>query len=58
VWGYADFVKTIRNPRHPEHAEMLEWVGSVFDPDKLDLPGINRMLHTFQLSLARQARTK
>jgi hypothetical protein len=23
VWGYADFVKAIRDPRHPEHAEML-----------------------------------
>ncbi|MBN1567168.1 MAG: plasmid pRiA4b ORF-3 family protein [Acidobacteria bacterium] len=58
VWGYADFVKAIRNPRHPEHAEMLEWVGGAFDPDRLDLPGVNRMLHIFQLSLARQARTK
>ena len=58
VGGYADFVKAIRNPRHPEHTEMLEWVGGAFDPDKLDLPGVNRMLHTFQLSIARQARTK
>jgi hypothetical protein len=58
VWGYADFVKAIRNPRHPEHTDMLEWVGGAFDPDKLDLPGINRMLHTFQLSLLRQERTK
>jgi len=55
VLGYADFAKAIRNPRHPEHAEMLEWVGGAFDPDKLDLPGINRILHTFQLSLARRA---
>jgi hypothetical protein len=40
VWGYADFVKAIRNPRHPEHAEMLAWVGA-FDPDKFDLPGVS-----------------
>jgi hypothetical protein len=58
VWGYADFVKAIRNSRHPEHAEMLEWVGGAFDPDKFDLPGVNGMLHIFQSSLARQARTK
>jgi hypothetical protein len=58
VWGYDDFVKAIRNPRHPEHAEMLAWVGGAFDPDKLDLPGVNGMLHIFQSSLARQARAK
>jgi hypothetical protein len=58
VWGYADFVKAILNPRHPEHAEMLAWVGGAFDPDKFDLPGVNGMLHIFQSSLARQPRTK
>jgi hypothetical protein len=58
AWRYTEFVKAIRNPRHPEHTEMLEWVGGAFDPDKFDLPGVNRMLHTFQLSLARRARTK
>jgi hypothetical protein len=58
VWGYDDFVKAIRNPRHPEHAEMLEWAGGAFDPDKFDLPGVNGMLHIFQSSLARQARTR
>jgi hypothetical protein len=58
VWGYADFVKAIRNPGHPEHAEMLAWVGGSFDPDEFYLPGVNGMLHIFQSSLARQARTR
>jgi hypothetical protein len=58
VWGYADFVRAIRNPRHPEHAEMLAWVGGAFDPDKFDLLGVNVMLQIFQSSLAHQARTK
>jgi hypothetical protein len=58
VWGYADFVKAIRNPRHPEHAEMLAWAGGAFDPDKFDLKGVNGMLQIFQTSLARQAGTK
>jgi hypothetical protein len=57
VWGYADFLKAIRNPRHREHTEMLTWAGGAFDPDKFDLPGVNGMLHIFQSSLARQART-
>jgi hypothetical protein len=58
VGGYADFVKAIRSPRNPEHAEMLAWVGGAFDPDKFDLRGVNGMLQVFQSSLERQARTK
>ena len=58
VWGYDDFVKAIRNPRHPEHAEMLAWVGRAFDPNQFDLAGLNGMLHIFQSSPERQARTK
>lgn len=31
--GYADFLRAIRNRRHPEHASMLQWAGGSFDPD-------------------------
>ncbi len=58
VWGYSDFVKAIRNPRHPEHDEMLEWVGGKFDPEKFDLNGVNGMLEVFQSTLAYHARKK
>lgn len=34
VWGYADFLAAIRNPKHEEHETMLEWIGGKFDPDK------------------------
>lgn len=47
VWGYADFVKAIRNTRHPEHDEMLEWVGGEFDPEAFDVRGVNGMLEMF-----------
>ena len=36
-WGYADFLKAIRDPKHPEHESMLEWIGGDFDPDEFDL---------------------
>ena len=36
VWGYADFLEAIRNKKHPEHQEMLEWIGGRFDPEKFD----------------------
>jgi Plasmid pRiA4b ORF-3-like protein len=52
VWGYAEFVKAIRNSRHPEHDEMLEWVGGTFDPAAFDLRGVNGMLELFEYAAA------
>ena len=46
--GYIDFVAAISNPAHPEHAEMLEWVGGAFDPRAFDLAGVNRALRRFR----------
>ncbi len=34
MWGYADFLDAIRDPRHENHKDMLEWVGRRFDPEK------------------------
>lgn len=53
VWGYADFLEAIRDARHPEHIRMLEWVGGAFDPEEFVSERINRMLRSFQSSLAR-----
>jgi Plasmid pRiA4b ORF-3-like protein len=44
IWGYAEFLEAIRDPQHPEHEEMLEWVGGEFDPDAFDLDEVNREL--------------
>jgi hypothetical protein len=42
--GYAEFLRAIRDPRHPEHEAMLEWVGGDFDPEALDVAAVNRAL--------------
>ena len=44
IWGYASFLDAIQDPQHPEHEEMLEWVGGEFDPDAFDLDEANREL--------------
>lgn len=44
IWGYAGLLEVIQNPQHPEHDEMLEWVGGAFDPDAFDLDAINTEL--------------
>ena len=37
IWGYAGFLDAIQDPQHPEHEEMLEWVGGEFDPEVFDV---------------------
>jgi hypothetical protein len=39
--GYYDMLEAIADPRHPEHENMVEWIGGSFDPDALDLLDIN-----------------
>jgi hypothetical protein len=44
AWGYAEFLVAIRNTKHPEHDEMLEWSGGAFDPEAFSLDEINQAL--------------
>lgn len=34
--GYAEFLRIISNPRHPERRERLDWVGRAFDANAFD----------------------
>jgi len=45
TWGYEEFLKTIRNPKHPEHQDTLAWCGGSFDPEAFDVQAINRAFH-------------
>jgi tetratricopeptide (TPR) repeat protein len=44
VWGYADFLVAIQDPRHPEHAAMLDWIGGEFEPEAFDPAEISAAL--------------
>ena len=44
IWGYSDFLKAIEDINHPEHDDMLEWIGSKFDPEEFDIESVNRKL--------------
>jgi hypothetical protein len=44
IWGYASLLEAIHDPKHPEHDEMLQWVGGAFDPDAFDLDEVNTEL--------------
>ena len=41
IWGYEELLETISNPKHPDHEDMLEWLGGEFDPEEFDLEEIN-----------------
>ena len=56
IWGYASFLEAIRDPEHPEHDEMLEWVGGEFDPDILDLDEVNKELQRLTSPVGRRQR--
>jgi hypothetical protein len=36
VWGYADFLEAIQNPKHEQHEDMLELIGGRFDSEDFD----------------------
>jgi hypothetical protein len=44
--GYLNFLQAVRDPSHPEHAELLEWVGGTFDPESFSVEGVNRLLRS------------
>jgi len=44
IWGYEAFLEAIADPEHPDHQELLDWIGGSFDPEELDLDEINAML--------------
>jgi Plasmid pRiA4b ORF-3-like protein len=39
-----NFLEAIGDPKHPEHRDILIWIGGTFDPNGFDLNAINRTL--------------
>lgn len=48
VWGYDNLIEIMGNPKHPEHDEMLEWLGGELDPEAFDIDRINKALSAFR----------
>lgn len=55
VWGYADLLKILKSPKHPEHEEMTEWFGEDFDAEFFDIEVVNLELRQYA-SRARMAK--
>jgi len=48
AWGYKDFLEAIFDADHPEHEDMLDWIGGAFDPEEFDLDKINQKLENIE----------
>jgi len=44
IYGYYDLLEAIKDPDHPEHENMIEWLGSDLDPEFFDIEEINEIL--------------
>lgn len=44
IGGYEDLLAALRDPKHEQHDEMVEWVGGDFDPEAFDLAAANKAL--------------
>jgi hypothetical protein len=44
VWAYHSLLEVLKNPKHEDYNEMIEWIGDDFDPNYFDLEEINQML--------------
>jgi len=47
IWGYYSKLEILQNPKHPSHAEMMEWMGH-HDPDAFDLAAVNKKMSRIQ----------
>jgi len=43
-YGYAELLKVLADPKHPEHTEMLDWAGGPIDPNEFSVDEVNAEL--------------
>jgi Plasmid pRiA4b ORF-3-like protein len=46
--GYYNLLEAVRDPAHPEHEDLLDWIGGEFDPDAFSVEEVNRRLAPIQ----------
>lgn len=43
-WGYAELLRVLSDPSHPEYEDLKTWAGPRFDPERFDIDHVNRLL--------------
>ncbi|MFH1370449.1 MAG: plasmid pRiA4b ORF-3 family protein [Planctomycetota bacterium] len=44
IWGYYDMLEVLKNPKHKDYEETLEWMGRDFNPERFNIEAINAEL--------------
>ncbi len=44
IYGYYEMMEIMEDSKHPEHENVIEWLGDEFEPDVFDLVETNDML--------------
>lgn len=44
VWGYYDKLEILKDKDHPEHEEIVDWMGDDFDPEEFSVEEADRAL--------------
>lgn len=44
IYGYAEFLKIIADPEHPDYEDTLDWIGFDFDAEEFDIDDVNYLL--------------
>lgn len=44
VWGYADMLEILKDPKHEEYKNYREWLDDGFDPEHFDVDKVNSRL--------------
>lgn len=58
VWGYANLVDAVADPNHPDHAQLLDWVGGSYDPAAFDRERVDALLVAYGRSQALRQRRR
>lgn len=57
-WGYDHLLEAVRDPQHPEHEEMSDWIEPGFDPERFDPEAINKQLARLSARWKKKASVK
>jgi hypothetical protein len=43
IWGYANMLNVLKQPRHQDYEDFLSWIGTDFDPSDFDKDAVNKI---------------
>jgi len=49
IWGYSDMLEILKQPKHEEYDNIIEWLGEEFDPEHFDIEAVNKILKRFKI---------